>query len=479
MKWPWADSITEKIFWGYYVLVGIVVVGVVLTWINLSGVRSHVYSLEATSELLDTVLEVRRYEKNWLLYRKGADFFENERMIGHGFELLLARREKLAATNLEEEIRRLNGELTKYRSLMQREFEIFNAGGEHKLVEEIRATGKELVEIADTINEEERRAIAKTLDLVTVSGVIFVWVVIVLAVYLGKQMASTVVSPLQQIVRCTRRIAQGDFASCRNFANVVEIQAVVEALNAMLSELERREKQMIRTEKLAAVGTLVAGVTHELNNPLSNAGASAQILLEEIQESDSVPRQFQIEMLEQVVEQTDRARVIVRSLLEFSREREVKIAEISLATLLHKTVDLIRGQIPARVDLDLEVKEDVSFFGDKQKLQQALVNLLLNAFQAVGEEGNIGLRGEFRAAEKQVVIEVADSGPGIPPDVMDRIFDPFFTTKDVGEGSGLGLAITREIIAKHGGVITARSGPGEGATFTISVPVNAPTADQA
>jgi signal transduction histidine kinase len=217
----------------------------------------------------------------------------------------------------------------------------------------------------------------------------------------------------------------------------------------------------------------VAGVAHELNNPISNAGTSAQILLEEMRETDALPQKFLQEMLEQIAEQTDRARSIVRSLLEFSREKSVNPEMVKVSDILHQTLDLVRGEIPTSVEVSIHVERDGSFLADKQRLQQALVNLLLNAFHALegGESATIFLRGSVDESGGKVRLEVEDNGPGIPPEIKKKIFDPFFTTKDVGDGSGLGLAITREIIDKHGGDITVESDDHSGARFIISLPL--------
>jgi signal transduction histidine kinase len=293
------------------------------------------------------------------------------------------------------------------------------------------------------------------------------------AFILGQQLTRSVVKPLKQIVKCTQEVASGDVKKCDQFKDAIdvsEINAVLSAFEIMLTKLEHREKLAIQTEKMAALGTLVAGVAHELNNPLSNAGTSAQILLEEIHESDVVPRQFQIEMLEQINEQTFRARKIVKSLLEFSREKQINPLELKISDLVYRTMKMVVGEIPAQAEPRVIVENDGVFWGDKLRLQQALVNLLLNAFQAAGDSAVITLRGNLDVSKHQVRLEVEDNGPGISPEIIKSIFDPFFSTKDVGQGSGLGLAITHEIITKHGGNIFVESELQKGTKFTIILP---------
>lgn len=479
MNLPWSHSIAQKIKWGYYVLIALMAIGFIIKGVNLSRVESQIYALEKTSKLLDTVLEIRRYEKNWLLYKKPSDFKTNQEMIANAFELLKTGNNELVKLKSIEAgssatVERLQDVLTNYSDLMKQELSLVKSGKKHRFLNNIREEGKLLVNLAEVLNNSVLHSIAETLKFVKFSGFVFLVFAILTAIILGKQLSFSVVRPLRQIVHCTRKIASGEMQSCEQHPSVSdldEIVAVKHAIEVMLQKLEHREKLVIQSEKLAAVGTLVAGVAHELNNPLSNAGTSAQILLEEIKESEDVPRLFQVEMLEQIVQQTDRARSIVRSLLEFSREKEVNPEQLKISDLLHQTMDLVRGEIPTHVETRVIVDNDGLFWADKQRLQQALVNLLLNAFQAVGDNARIILRGNLDISENKVYLEVEDNGPGISAEIRKKIFDPFYTTKDVGQGSGLGLAISREIIDKHGGVISVESDEGAGTKFIINIPM--------
>ncbi|MDH5298546.1 MAG: ATP-binding protein [Desulfobulbaceae bacterium] len=474
MKWPWSESIAQRILWGYYVLVALVAVTMVLMWASLVRVRSQIYVLEASSELMDTVLEVRRYEKNWLLYRETFDFENNEKMVAAAIVLLDQRRQDFTAKGPVDAVSRMRSGLVDYRSLMHQEVRVLGTDQQQRLEEELRAQGKKLVEQAEVLNRRIRDSIDRTLELVSVFGMLFVLFVAVLAVFIGQKMATSVVQPLQQLVSYTRQIVADQTAVWTSSIKAVEVNAVVDALTGMMAILRRQEQQIIQREKLAAVGTLVAGVAHELNNPISNAGSSAQILLEELQEAKEggeFDRAFFRDMVVQIVEQADRARGIVRALLEFSREREVRPTQLRVSEFVLQTSRLVRGEIPSNVILKVVIGKDGLFWADKQKLQQALVNLLLNAVQAVGEKGKILLHSWLDEEDENIFFEVKDNGPGIPDAVLEKIFDPFFTTKDVGEGAGLGLAVTREIIGKHGGTIRVDTEDGYGSRFVIKLPV--------
>ncbi len=179
-------------------------------------------------------------------------------------------------------------------------------------------------------------------------------------------------------------------------------------------------------------------------------------------------------MLQQIDEQTDRARDIVRSLLEFSRTKTFTCQELALDKLISETIVLLRGQLPPGAQINLDLPAGITLFGDKQRLQQVFLNLIKNAIDAMEAAGHVRLSARRIAGQPGsmpgVEIRVTDDGQGIDPAHLGRIFDPFFTTKEVGKGSGLGLFIVHDIIESHGGSIRAESRPGHGTTFILRLP---------
>jgi two-component system, NtrC family, sensor kinase len=474
MSYHFLNSLVRRIQLGYCLMVTLAAVIMILVALGLADIRQRVSALESVTTLTDTVLEVRRYEKNWLLYRQDQDFHENQLQTDNALTLL-KRKDGAAGTAWSQEGVELETELLRYRKLMEGEFKYFQAVQEHADEEQIRSVGKRLVELAEVINRSIRNEIDRRLARLKAAGLLFILAVAGVALFLGRQMTNLIVQPLQHIVDYTHSIAAGHYACCDDANDPVEIRAVNKAICHMLEVLEKRERQLIQSEKMAAVGTLVAGVAHELNNPLSNASTSAQILLEELQEAQLPEGESELllEMAAQIDEETDRARNIIRSLLEFAHDREMRPKELTLSAFITDTCKLVKGDIPDTIDFRTEISQDGAFFADRRQLQQALINILRNAAQAVaGATGSIMLKAGIRAAENQLVLEIRDSGPGIAAVDIEKIFDPFYTTKDVGKGSGLGLAVTREIITKHGGEITVESEPGKGAAFFIRLPVS-------
>lgn len=243
--------------------------------------------------------------------------------------------------------------------------------------------------------------------------------------------------------------------------------------NARLyDDLRRMQQQLVETEKLSAIGQLVSGVAHELNNPLATIMGTAELFAEHDLPATVRP------MVGRIQRESARAARIVRSLLMFSRRHRPEIGWHDLGAIVAEVVDLRASDCRAR---DIALLTDVDprmplVRVDQHQLHQVLLNLVTNAEQALAElnrPGRIVVRTGYDATAGCVHLEVSDDGPGIPPDALGKIFNPFFTTKPIGKGTGLGLSICYGIVKEHGGSIVVSSPPGEGATFSIDLPAPA------
>jgi PAS domain S-box-containing protein len=238
-------------------------------------------------------------------------------------------------------------------------------------------------------------------------------------------------------------------------------------------EAERTElrNRLVQSEKLAALGQFVAGIAHELNNPLQGVLGHLELL----RTTGAFPKGLRRDM-QRIYREADRAAKIVRNLLVFAGSRRLVRRRTSINATLSRVLAL---RAPAFRAAGIEVvrrHEDglPRVKADPLLIQQALLNIVLNAEQAVGlEGGRIETRTSVRDrnGSREVVIEIRDTGPGIPPEAMPRLFEPFYTTKEVGTGTGLGLAITYGIIQEHGGQITVANHPDGGAVFAVHLPV--------
>ena len=484
---PTKTGIRQKIVLGYYSILTVIVGFSVFTFTELKYIEEKVIFSSVIAEFFDTTLEARRFEKNFFLYHQQDDFIENIMYVEKAMELIVSNMSGISTVMAKGDIVSLKESLTQYQELM-RQYD--NNAREAWLEKKIRDTGKDIVTIAERTADTERKSI-KALLLNARQRIIFLMIgLAVLGVTIGQILSRIVVRPLKELEKSMAIIAEGGFDTIAIHSIDSEIVSLTAAVNMMLKELELRQRHVMRSEKLASLGTLLAGVAHELNNPLSNISTSCQILIEEIDDTDIA---YKKELLGQVEDQTERARNIIRSLLEFSREKAFNKEWCAVKSLLAETIQFTKGQIPTKVTISMNIPDDLSIHVDKQRLQQVFLNLLKNAIESIEDEGTITIRARHQTAidkaednneiynylkyrgkctleEDTVDIEIADTGSGMPPEVAAKIFDPFFTTKDVGKGSGLGLSIVHEIIEEHDGCIAVDSKPGVGTRFFIRLP---------
>jgi two-component system NtrC family sensor kinase len=250
-----------------------------------------------------------------------------------------------------------------------------------------------------------------------------------------------------------------------------EEDGLVVALIEDVTERSAIEAQLIQSEKMAAIGQLVSGVAHELNNPLSSIAGLSDYLLNRESTAPSEKKHFSL-----IHEQADRAGRIVRNLLTFARQGPADVADVDINDITRRAAGLVSYDLKLReIDLDMDLAEPApKVRGDRHELQQVVLNLLTNAIQAVkdnpaGEPRSICVT--ITESGRYVRLQVADTGPGIPEDLASQIFMPFFTTKAPGEGTGLGLSISYRIIERHGGKIAVSQRDGGGTEFVVSIPV--------
>jgi len=236
------------------------------------------------------------------------------------------------------------------------------------------------------------------------------------------------------------------------------------------AQYQLQQEALYQSEKLAAMGSLLSSVAHELNNPLAAVLMHTDLLREELGHSPL------LELVDEVTRAAERCTRLVRTFLTLARQHTPERTAVSLNSLVTDTAELLAYTL--RVDnitvhLDLAEKLPL-LWADPNQIQQVITNLITNAHQALRESSalrQLTLTTQCNPTRTRVTLAVTDTGPGVPPALQARIFEPFFTTKPVGIGTGLGLSLCRGIIERHGGTLTVKSPPGQGATFCVELPV--------
>ena len=253
--------------------------------------------------------------------------------------------------------------------------------------------------------------------------------------------------------------------SCYPLVEKGVLKGVIEVSKDITKDIEF-EKKMMQQEKLVSIGRLSAGVAHEINNPLTTILTSSMLIQEDLEPGSEIHKELAI-----ISNEALRCRKIVKSLLDFARQSKSFKKLDDINEVINESLILTRKQAKFKdIVLDTRLATNLpSLSIDRDKIQQTLINLTLNAIEATPSGGSIRILSQYFEKKKAIKIVVSDTGEGIAPEHLDKIFDPFFTTKK--NGTGLGLAITHGIIEQHGGTIVAKSTQGVGTTFYITLPL--------
>ena len=440
-------------------------------------VENKLRFLEIVNDYVLEIQQARRFEKNFFLYGTNLsdaidNIYQAKDVLNRNFEglrkVLGGRSQNLILPNIEH-----------YENLLKRlakteEQKTIDPGysvNKNMIELELRKQGQEMVSFAQELMRKEKESLADTLSLsrkLHVYSLVFLLAFIALNAYL---LGARILKAVNRFMVYAQRIAVGDYTPITPVKRYRdEFTDLAVAINHMIQELENREAVLIQSHKLRAIGTLTAGVAHELNNPLNNITLTAHMLLEDY---EKCPDEERKEMIRDVIAEAGRSKDIISNLLDFARESGSQLEPLDLAQLLQETITLAQNQIKlSGIRLQLHAIEKLPrIHGDGQQLKQVFLNLILNAADASPKGGRIQLMVLPADEPNYLAVKVIDFGTGIPAHVLGSIFDPFFTTKAKGKGTGLGLSVSQGIVAKHGGRIMVSSIEGKGSTFTVILPV--------
>jgi two-component system NtrC family sensor kinase len=290
------------------------------------------------------------------------------------------------------------------------------------------------------------------------------------------RLGNTIITRIRLLRKATEAVASGNLDYKLSPDRASGFDMLDEAFNVMSKSLKDRDErlqkaheQLVRSEKLTALGEMAAGVAHEINNPLGGILLYSNLVLEDIPD-DSNAR----ENMRKIIHQTNRCKNIVQNLLDFARTPRGEMVSLRVNEVVAAALDLVRNQSMFHgIEVDTRFAEDLpDVVGDPSLLEEVFLNLFINAADAMKEGGGKLTIATRMGSNHFVMIRISDTGKGIDRECLPRIFEPFFTTKEPGQGSGLGLSIAYGVIRKHNGFIDVESVPDRGTTFIITLPSN-------
>ncbi len=437
---------------------------------NAFSLRSKIYAIERFDDLLNDVLELRRYEKNILFYKDTTSLEEGVAYLKKVNDDYNKIKDQITDIVGADSCAVFEFSMEHYKQVLDTIVADKKFDGSQPAEEVLRSYGKFLAEFAQNLILRKRHRIDQTLKRVMAIPLASIGLFIVLVLVVFRFVTTGILKPLLIVRNATDQVARDRFTPIAyDKEKRDEMTRLIASFNKMVAELDSHQEQLLQSRKLAAIGTLTSGIAHELNNPLNNISITAESLM--INYREMSPEDIK-ETVDDIMAQTERASMVVKNLLEFSRSERPGLRLLDLNEVLERTLSLVRNQmVVARAKIETDIAPDLPVIrGKGQDLQQAFVNLLINAVQAMPNGGLITIR-TGRGPNGYLKVDLSDSGTGIKPGDLAHIFDPFYTTKESGKGTGLGLSIVYNIIKTHGGYVEVDSEVGKGTTFSIYLPV--------
>jgi len=462
-------SIREKIFLAFVIFIGLSALIWARSYYSQYILNQKIQIIERKYDLLNTILEARRYEKNYFLSFDKENIVQALDYARQAEEILRNLLTKYGKYTLAKNLDQRINEVVTYKESLVDLLKLQEEG--HLVVppdtiELIRKQGKILTSELEKIVKNESQFVQDLIGKSKTIHLLALVPVFILSVLIALFLVFNVNRPLKTIENAITKIASGDYENIPEIKTGDEFESLVASLNNMIDELDKRSKQLIQAQKLASLGRLTSGVAHELNNPLNNISTSIQILIEEIEEDNL---EYKKELLIGAEKEVERGKEIVRSLLEFARERTLTLKQVNFKDLVDSAINHVKSEIPDNIHLKVEVPDNIQATVGL-RIKSVIINLITNAVHAMKDGGDITIKAKNEFDREGFSFQVIDTGEGIPQNIITKIFDPFFTTKEVGKGSGLGLSITYGIMEQHSGNISVSSEVGKGTTFTCFLP---------
>jgi signal transduction histidine kinase len=479
-------SLRGKILTTYAFSKAVLLVFAGAVFADLYYLQTQILDGEAVHAFRESSQEIRREEKNLFLYYETGNLNKLMRHLDAAETSFRTGQNVFAGIADAQELSSAVRLLRLYRSQLQR----YSALGVHARAKEqllIRNTGRDLSDLAQDFSERERAVLAQSVR--TASWILLTVFLTVLLLGIGSALflVRQVARPLREVEHQLDELTEGHDQHLTLPSKDQEIRSFVHHFNTMLNRLRAQQTQLRHHEKAAALGVLVSGVAHELNNPLSNISTSVQLLLEADGSADPA---LHTQWLSHIDGESERARRIVRRLLDSVRQPKLHLQAHNVDELIKASLALVSRQLPKTVTVNITAAPTCVLRADRERMHQVLINLIKNAADAgathidvMASESNWmsskpvntdHLFGEITPvsqAEHVLRVIIEDDGPGIAPEHLGQIFNPFFTTHSTGDGTGLGLYLVEEIISEHHGCIAVENRAEGGTRFTLWLPL--------
>ncbi len=432
-----------------------------------------------TAEALENALMNQKGFVSYYLIDGNPEWLERLAEYRHGFEEALKAVGRLARTATDREtVNRIASKYAEYIKGKDQVIVLYKTGEREagaRLHEKVRNHFFEILELCEGYKDVHNQRIghnrltmhtrAKQLRYIAGTAI---WTVILLGLLLGFLLVAQVLNPLRQLV-----LGAGDTTGSEGTRD--EVRAVSSRVHTLLEDVDQTktrlaqsQEHLVQSEKLALLGKLAAGVAHSVRNPLTSVKMRLFSLGRSL--DLSAPQKEDFNVISEEIRHIDN---IVQNFLEFSRPPKLKTQRVSPSDVVDMALQLLKHRLELyNADVQIERPQRLpEILADPEELKEVLVNLLVNACEAMGSGGRIVIceqEGLEPPLGRAVVIRVSDNGPGIPEAIQDRVFEPFFSTRE--EGTGLGLSIASRIIEEHGGLLNLSSEEGKGASFTITLP---------
>lgn len=461
-------KIKHKLILSSVVTIGLIALSLAFALHDISTIVGKIEFMEIAEDLSTSFLEMRLAEKNYFLFNDDTALRTIEMQTLEVEKTLSQVTPTVSSATGLDNISQLRALFADYVRAVD---EAARTKSRDKATESaLREAGHRLWEFSGKLARQERSDVNRIIASSTRGMIVSFAAILISAVLAGPLVYARILRSLHQVTRLARAISGGRFLRIKGTIPNDELGTVIQALNTMSDELRVRESELIQAKKLASLGTLTAGVAHEITNPLNNISMLAETFETLYDDLDEATR---IDFMRRVRSEVERIRRVVQGLLNFSKPKAPNMRPIGLNEVVSGTMRLVQNMLDvSNIPVDMNLAPDLPpVLLDENQIQQVLVNIVTNAMQAMEPGGRLSITTRRSQDPGFEEMEFKDSGKGIPPDVLPHIFDPFFSTKGVG-GTGLGLSVSYGIIKHHGGTITAANVAEGGAVFTIRLPVH-------